>query len=114
MVEGGHNCRPICVVYDFFLPWALPVCSSFEIPAILFHGMGVLPTAISAFATINGDYIKGLKDEEEVEALPGLAMASPFALSRDDFPYLIDDDDPVMLFFYENEDRNGSNSCWEL
>ncbi|KAK3221734.1 hypothetical protein Dsin_008759 [Dipteronia sinensis] len=45
MVESHSH--PICVISDFFLGWTVDTCHEFDIPRLVFHGMGALSMAIS-------------------------------------------------------------------
>ncbi|MCL7025727.1 hypothetical protein MKW94_001880 [Papaver nudicaule] len=38
---------PICVISDFFLGFTLDICRKFNVPRVVFHGMGVLSTVIT-------------------------------------------------------------------
>ncbi|XP_010685168.2 UDP-glycosyltransferase 73C3 [Beta vulgaris subsp. vulgaris] len=98
----------IFVVCDLFLCWAIPICSSLNIPGILFTGMGVLSSAIWRLMLSNEECIKSLSNGEELETLPGLA--SPFFLTRNDFGHWFDDNHPTMQFLFEIGDV--SSSCW--
>ncbi|GMH17552.1 hypothetical protein Nepgr_019393 [Nepenthes gracilis] len=103
---AGDGCRPICVITDLLLGWSLPVCRSFDIPGILFHGMGVLSSAISRVAFLNAQLVKSSSDTETLN-LPALTSV-PFTLARADFPVLVSDDNPVLELLAEIGDADSS------
>ncbi|KDP34251.1 hypothetical protein JCGZ_07822 [Jatropha curcas] len=42
-----NKCCPICVISDFFLGWTVETCREFNIPRLVFHGIGALSMAIA-------------------------------------------------------------------
>ncbi|PON76427.1 UDP-glucuronosyl/UDP-glucosyltransferase [Parasponia andersonii] len=94
------QCLPLCVVSDFFLGFTQPVCQSFGIPRLVFHGMGVLPMAICKASWVhkpNPDPDSGHID------LSGLKL--PFILTASDLPHEVvnssDLNDPMSQFLEE-------------
>ncbi|XP_074294765.1 UDP-glycosyltransferase 90A1-like [Silene latifolia] len=98
--------RPICAICDFFLGWAITVCASFNIPGILFYGMGVLSTKINCTLYSNEEHMMTLVNGEKLEKL------SPFPLILDDFSSLKDKNSPWMKFFQENDAGGAISTCW--
>jgi hypothetical protein len=81
MIENG--CRPICVIFDFFLGWTLDSCRSFGIPRIVSHGMAVLPMAICKSVGLLAPSIKDSLDLDLIE-FPNLKTS--FTLLKSDIP----------------------------
>ncbi|PIA37045.1 hypothetical protein AQUCO_03100060v1 [Aquilegia coerulea] len=74
---------PLCVISDFFLGWTLDTCRSFEIPRLIFHGMGVLSMAICKTVWVHAPHMTAASDSEPLH-LPGLNL--PFTLSTAELP----------------------------
>ncbi|KAH9626228.1 hypothetical protein KSS87_000107, partial [Heliosperma pusillum] len=108
LLDSGDH--PICVISDFHLGWAITVCASFNIPGLLFYGMGVLSTEICCNIFSNDEYMRTLMNGEKLENLSRLAC--PFPLILDDFPSLKDENCPSRKFFGENGDDGASSTCW--
>ncbi|XP_065848567.1 UDP-glycosyltransferase 73B4-like [Euphorbia lathyris] len=91
---------PICVISDFFLGWTLAVCESLGIPRLVFHGMGVLSTAICKTAWVHKPHLKTTSVNDPVE-LPGLKL--PFSLTSSDLPetVMMEKDNPFVKLFEE-------------
>lgn len=87
------GCAPLCVISDFFLGWTFEVCNSFDIPRIVFHGMGVLTMSVTKAVFRNALVVKIIMDgrwPDDLTALnveiPGLSL--PFQVRLTDIPIL--------------------------
>ncbi|KAI3990108.1 hypothetical protein MKX01_018769 [Papaver californicum] len=94
---------PICVVSDYFLGFTLDTCRKFNVPRVVFHGMGVLSMVISKYIIMHAGHILNSGFEESIQ-LPGLTL--PFNLARGDgIPEIllacVDPDNPITQFFTE-------------
>ncbi|KAJ6349756.1 hypothetical protein OIU78_006039 [Salix suchowensis] len=95
----SDSTTPICVISDMFLPWTVDSCCLFDIPRIVFSGMGVLPTVIVGNASSHVPCISSLHHSEPVN-LPSV----PFSLNKTDFPDLFwcaDDKHPMLPILSE-------------
>ncbi|XP_074294766.1 UDP-glycosyltransferase 73B1-like [Silene latifolia] len=108
LLERGD--RPICAICDYFVGWAITVSASFNIPGILFNGMGVLSSKIGRTVLLNDEYMRTLMNGEKLETLSGLVC--PFPLILDDFPLFKNMNTPSMKFFKENGDGGANRTCW--
>ncbi|OVA15743.1 UDP-glucuronosyl/UDP-glucosyltransferase [Macleaya cordata] len=93
---------PICVISDFFLEWTLATCRKFNVPRIVFHGMGVLSMVISKYVWVNAEQLITESDSEAPLQLSDLNL--PFTLTKADFPYPVlaaDRSDPFSRFITE-------------
>ncbi|KAJ6727557.1 GLYCOSYLTRANSFERASE [Salix purpurea] len=95
----SDSTTPICVISDMFLPWTVDSCCLFDIPRIVFSGMGVLPTVIVGNASSHVPCISSLHHSEPVN-LPSV----PFSLNKTDFPdffWCADDKHPMLPILSE-------------
>ncbi|RZC92851.1 hypothetical protein C5167_004034 [Papaver somniferum] len=89
---------------DFFLGFTLDTCRKFNVPRVVFHGMGVLSMVISKyFIMLANDHHNMSSSSQESVQLPGLTL--PFSLTRVDIPealfHFSDPDNPITRFFDE-------------
>ncbi|KAI3860787.1 hypothetical protein MKW92_048126 [Papaver armeniacum] len=104
---------PLCVISDFFLAFTLDTCRKFNVPRVVFHGMGVLSMVISKYFIMhaNHHHIINSGSQESVQ-LPGLTL--PFSLTRVDIPealvHFSDPDNPMTQF--SNELDESETNSW--
>ncbi|KAI3933004.1 hypothetical protein MKW98_029237 [Papaver atlanticum] len=103
---------PLCVISDFFLGFTLGTCRKFNVPRVVFHGMGVLSMVIAKYFIMHASdhHIMNSGSQESVQ-LPGLTL--PFSLTKVDIPeaffHLSDPDNP-MIQFYDELGESETNS----
>ncbi|KAJ6775354.1 GLYCOSYLTRANSFERASE [Salix purpurea] len=90
----SDSTTPICVISDMFLPWTVDSCCLFDIPRIVFSGMGVLPSVLERIVSLHVPCISSLLHSEPIN-LPSV----PFPLNNTDFPDFVwrgDDKHPIL------------------
>ncbi|KAM7508388.1 hypothetical protein LguiA_018841 [Lonicera macranthoides] len=100
MIKKGS--RPICVISDFFLGWTLATCREFNIPRLVFHGMGALSMAIcksvwkhNQHRIVHSDTVPLLLPETHLR----------FTLTKSDLPEhirFLEDNHPLLKFIGES------------
>uniref|UniRef100_A0A2N9GEV6 UDP-glycosyltransferases domain-containing protein n=1 Tax=Fagus sylvatica TaxID=28930 RepID=A0A2N9GEV6_FAGSY len=90
MIHDG--CNPICVISDFFLGWTLESCRSFNIPRIVFHGMGVISMVVCKSPPLHVPSIKDLSLLNPIEFSELTNI--PFTLKKCDILEGLLDSDP--------------------
>ncbi|KAM1781261.1 hypothetical protein ACFX11_039865 [Malus domestica] len=75
--------RPHCHVADTFFPWATDVAAKFDIPMILFHGMGFFALCASLSVVLYELHAK-LSSDSEVFTIPNFPME--IKLTRSQMP----------------------------
>ncbi|RWR91338.1 UDP-glycosyltransferase 73B4-like protein [Cinnamomum micranthum f. kanehirae] len=78
---------PIFVVSDFFLGWTLAVCREFEVPRLVFHGMGAFSMAVCKSTIVHAPH-----KHAETFAMPCLPERLKFSVV--DLPGEVRDFDP--------------------
>jgi hypothetical protein len=97
----SDSTTPICVISDMFLPWTVDSSCLFDIPRIVFSGMGVLPTVIERNVSLHVPCISSLLHSEPIN-LPSV----PFPLNKTDFPDFVwrgDEKHPMLPIISEIE-----------
>ncbi|KAI3860786.1 hypothetical protein MKW92_048125 [Papaver armeniacum] len=106
---------PLCVISDFFLAFTLDTCRKFNVPRVVFHGMGVLSMVISKYFMMHANHHHNMNSSsQESVQLPGLTL--PFSLTRVDIPEALvhfSDPDKPMTRFSNELDESETNS-WGL
>ncbi|KAI3986302.1 hypothetical protein MKX01_001282 [Papaver californicum] len=91
-----------CIISNYFLGFTLDTCRKFNVPRVVFHGMGVLSMVISKYIVMHAGHILNSGFEESIQ-LPGLTL--PFSLARVDIPedllICVDPDNPSTQFFIQ-------------
>ncbi|KAI3968518.1 hypothetical protein MKX01_007828 [Papaver californicum] len=82
--------------------FTLDTCRKFNVPRVVFHGMGVLSMVILKYIVMHAGHILNSGFEESIQ-LPGLTI--PFSLARVDIPenllICVDPDNPITQFFIQ-------------
>ncbi|KAK1267972.1 UDP-glycosyltransferase 73B4 [Acorus gramineus] len=101
---------PLCVVADYFLGWTHDACAEFNLPRLVFHGMGAFSLAVSDALCVHKPY-EGCADS--AFAVPGAPES--LRLTRDDVPRIVvewdSEDDPFAQFMKEVGARD-FEGCW--
>ncbi|XP_058113883.1 scopoletin glucosyltransferase-like [Magnolia sinica] len=83
---------PICVISDFFLGWTLAACREFNVPRLVFHGMGVFSMSACKSVLLHGPH-KHVSRDDESFSVPGLPVTTLLTLA--DLPQFISNFDPT-------------------
>ncbi|KAM2071134.1 hypothetical protein ACFX1T_039607 [Malus domestica] len=75
--------RPHCLVADTFFPWATEVAAKFDIPRIIFHGMGFFALCASRSVALYEPHAK-LSSDSEVFTIPNFPVE--IKLTRSQMP----------------------------
>ncbi|KAL5973914.1 hypothetical protein ACLOJK_030573 [Asimina triloba] len=104
---------PICVIVDFFLGTAASACREFNIPRLVFNGMGAFAAAVCKSLCVHAPY-KHVSSDSEPLHMPG--MPATLRLTMGDAPGLLQvldvENDPFIQFYME-EGRHEQES-WGL
>ncbi|CAA7409382.1 unnamed protein product [Spirodela intermedia] len=101
---------PLCVISDFFLGWTLHECRYFDVPRVVFHGMGVFAMLFSKSLVATQAHVAAAAAGEETFHVPGTPES--LFLTDADVPDSFGEfnpGNPILQFAIKNaEDDEGS------
>ncbi|KAF8400436.1 hypothetical protein HHK36_013734 [Tetracentron sinense] len=96
---------PICVISDSYLGWTNTSCRAFNIPRLVFHGMGAFSMAVRKSLLAHQTHKH--KSNTEPLCVPGVRL--DFQLTKTDLPKSLremDYDNPLSRFHLEAEESD--------
>ncbi|XP_058113885.1 scopoletin glucosyltransferase-like [Magnolia sinica] len=83
---------PICVISDFFLGWTLAACRGFDVPRLVFHGMGAFAMSVCKSVLVHSPQ-KHVSRDDESFSVPSLPLTTRLTLV--DLPYMFANFNPT-------------------